>query len=93
MFNCTSAPKRVKTRVSTSSIGALSLCENLAAARLARGSSECRWRYSELKVSSDTSSGRSLDTASANTEPMGAGGDCSSEDAGKDMSVACQGDS
>jgi hypothetical protein len=51
------------------------------AARLAWGSVECRWRYSELKVSSDSSSGTSLDTASTNTGPMGAGGVCGSEDA------------
>ena len=34
-----------------------------------------------MKASSDSSSGTSLDTASTNTGPMGAGGNCGSEDA------------
>ena len=91
MFNCTWGAKRAKTRVSTSSRGALSLWETLAAAKLAWESVECRWRYRELKVSSDSSSGTSLDTASTNTGPMGAGGDCGSEDAVQSkMSIVCK---
>lgn len=39
-----------------------------------------------MKVSSDSSPGTSLDTASANTGPMGAGGDCGSEDADQNQS-------
>ena len=34
-------------------------------------------------MSSDRSSGRSLDRASTNTGPTGAGGNCGSEDTGK----------
>ena len=58
------------------------------AARVAWGSIECHWGYSELKVSSDKSSGRSLDTASKNTGPIGTGGGCSSEDADQ-TNVSC----
>ena len=35
----------------------------------------------EIQRSSDSSSGTNLDTASTNTGPMGAEGDCGSEDA------------
>ena len=65
---------------SISDKGALSFCRTRAAANIARGFEELRWRYCELKVSRESSSGISLLSASTKTGPMGAGGVWGSDD-------------
>lgn len=77
--NLTSLLRSPKIASSISGRGAVTSCKTLAVARTACGSAECRCKYWELKVSSETSSGRSLETASTKTGPIGAGGVCGNE--------------
>ena len=66
---------------SISDKGALSFCRTRADANTAWGFEELHWRYCELKVSRESSSGISLLSVSTKTGPMGAGGVWGSDDA------------
>ena len=68
---------------SISDKGALSFCRTRAAANTAWGFEELRWRYCELKVSRESSSGINLLSVSTKTGPIGAGGIWGSDDADK----------
>ena len=70
----TLSPKEENTVASTSSLGASSVRDALATARMAGPEVECRCRYCEFEVSRDTPSGKMVGNAALTTVPMGAGG-------------------